>query len=212
MNEIVEPIGTANEWISNVGSEFKTILLDEPHPIVLEALDDEHNILTKQYKHSLDVCSELSKFNFKIRTFCRSENQKQIDFLKHYPFIDYISCGKWVSYGRMLEIYAQHETLFSFFQETFGFPIYETLQSGRPIISYIENANPAVLRQFQNAVLISYYQSPALCAQIYIEYIKNCRSFNFFDKIKEEAFLKCSTNTFCQRVVHDMQRNGYLID
>lgn len=210
LNNITLPLGTADEWLSSVQYEIGTILLDEPHEIVIQNLTDLNNINVQNYIRALNLCKELSRIGFKVRTFCRTESDKLLDLLKQYNFIEILSFGKWICYSDMLSIYAKHELFFSHFQETFGFPICESLQSGRPVICFIENANQSILRHYQNSVLLSIYQSKYSAISLITDYITKLRKGNFSSQIKKDSYLSLSTNTFCSRLLAIMSNNRLL--
>jgi hypothetical protein len=212
LNNIVVPIACAKEWLPAKQYRWtNSILLDEPHPVTLAvALRNLNHIYSIEYLHALEVCRVLSERGWNIVSFCRGNGVEYFDVMKDYSFVRTIHHGSWIPFRKILDIYARTPLFFSFFSESYGFPIYENLQIGNGIIKYSENADANALRQMQNAALISLYMSPERCADIICDYGELYKRYALRGKIASESHEKFSTNTFASRLIDIFQRRKLL--
>ena len=192
---ILAPMGGEEEHCHKNFHKSKTILLDEPHRLILENWNEDNLQYVYAYKKAIAICKLLEKRGFEITTFCSSGHKNA----RHLPSPVY-PAGRWIPYLKLMLLYKQNCMFFNPFQESHGYSTYENLQMGNSIITFSENFNILTSKQFQNGVVLSLYFSDSLCVQMIEEYFDRYVNQERHGLIKKESNELYSTNTFASRV------------
>jgi hypothetical protein len=210
---ITVPMGCGQSWLPDpITDRGRVILLDEVHSSVIENFEDENCFNVHAYRHSLEVCSALSKIGYRILTFCR-ESRKFIEKIKtQYPFLETIDWDGWMPFTEIAKQYARAPLFFSHFHEAHGYPIYENLQLGNAVVGYAENINPHVVRPFQNGVLLSVSMQPSTAATMVDDYHHRYLAEDLRPIIARDAHVRFSCDTFVSRLVSALQRKGVFFE
>jgi hypothetical protein len=198
-NRITIPLGTLQELCEkDHHTREKTIILDEPHRVTLNDIQNRDKQHVLSYIKALDVCEILHGRGWNVKTFCTRDKDNRFDQVKHeYPFLKVETFDRpWVPYLQMIDFYKSGSVFFDHYQETHGFAAYENLQMGNSLVVFSENFNPLTVRQFQNGVSLSLYMSNDLCAQM----IESQFELNRHDIIAAESRELFSADTFGERL------------
>jgi hypothetical protein len=196
-NRTTVPLGTLQCLCDKTNHGDKTIILDEPHRVVLDDIDkNKQHVIS--FRKSLDICRILNDRGWAVRTFCtRDKDDRFARIEKEHPYLRVKKFEKpWVPYLEMIDIYKTGSVFFDHYQETHGFAAYENLQMGNSLVVFSENFNPLTVRQFQNGVSLSLYMSNELCADM----IEEQFCLNKHDQISAESRKLFSADTFADRL------------
>ncbi|SFE66812.1 hypothetical protein [Methylobacterium sp. 13MFTsu3.1M2] len=194
------PMGCAESWLPKPQHYRPTIFFDEPHISVIKSLSAGNSVIAAHYMHGLAVARILIDRGFTLQTFCREGWPDVADLQKKYEGFEIIDASGWVPFTSIVQNYASSSLFFSFTGETFGYSTFENLQLGNGLIAYSEHRNAYELRQMQNAVLISIYLSPEVCADMICQFFDRFCNKKLRPIISNDANLMYSTETLIPRL------------
>ena len=194
------PMGCAESWLPKPQHYRPTIFFDEPHISVIKSLSAGNSVIAAHYMHGLAVARILIDRGFTLQTFCREGWPDVADLQKKYEGFEIIDASGWVPFTSIVQNYASSSLFFSFTGETFGYSTFENLQLGNGVIAYSEHRNAYELRQMQNAVLISIYLSPEVCADMICQFFDRFCNKKLRSMISSDANSMYSTETLIPRL------------
>ena len=152
--------------------EHRLILLDDPHRLQYNNINqiDLHHVFSLH--QALKICEVLiEKYDYAIH--CQHRGHDEDRALESVIVKHGVKFFKenWKPYSTMVNQYSRYSLIFSHFQETHGFGVYESLQTGTPVAYFFENLNPLILKPILFGTPISLDYSADISARIINDFI-----------------------------------------
>ena len=177
----------------------KKIFFDLVHPYLVNGKISSNSQAYFALKKAIEICNELNSFfGFEVSTIITDDQTGK--FLRNLG-VDFRieEATGWIPYKKILDIYSSNRMLFSHFQESWGFPIYENLCLGNPVLCFEEFANPLGIISFQNGLKFSMFQNTKITAAQINDFFESLDEEGL-KSIRKQSLRRFSADTFGLRV------------